>query len=149
MLTAQEIMTRQVHTVTPETAVEELAQTFLRTGVSALPVVDGTGKLIGVVTETDLIEQNKPLHIPTVIALFDWVLYLESEKEFRSEVSRISARKVGEICSRELVTCAPDTSVGDIARLMSEKKVHLVPVVDGERLVGVVARLDLIRTMGR
>ena len=149
MLTAQEIMTRQVHTVTPETAVEELAQTFLRTGVSALPVVDGTGKLIGVVTETDLIEQNKPLHIPTVIALFDWVLYLESEKEFQSEVSRISARKVGEICSRELVTCAPDTSVGDIARLMSEKKVHLVPVVDGERLVGVVARLDLIRTMGR
>ncbi|HAD04370.1 MAG: hypothetical protein A2091_09805 [Desulfuromonadales bacterium GWD2_61_12] len=149
MLTAQEIMTRQVHTVTPETAVEELAQTFLRTGVSALPVIDGAGKLIGVVTETDLIEQNKPLHIPTVIALFDWVLYLESEKEFQAEVSRISARKVGEICSRELVTCAPDTSVGDIARLMSEKKVHLVPVVDGERLVGVVARLDLIRTMGR
>ncbi len=148
MLTAQEIMTRQVHTVTPETAVEELAQTFLRTGVSALPVVDDNGKLIGVVTETDLIEQNKPLHIPTVIALFDWVLYLESEKEFQSEVTRISARKVGEICSRELVTCAPDTSVGDIARLMSEKKVHLVPVVDGERLVGVVARLDLIRTMG-
>jgi CBS domain-containing protein len=142
-------MTRQVHTVTPETAVEELAQTFLRTGVSALPVVDAAGKLVGVVTETDLVEQNKPLHIPTVIALFDWVLYLESEKEFQAEVSRISARKVGEICSRELVTCAPETPVSDIARLMSEKKVHLVPVVDGERLVGVVARLDLIRTMGR
>lgn len=149
MLTAQEIMTHQVHTVTPEMAVEELAQTFLRTGVSSLPVVDDAGKLLGVVTETDLVEQNKPLHIPTVIALFDWVIYLESEKEFQAEVSRISARKVGDICSRELVTCAPDTSVADIARLMSEKKVHLVPVVDGERLVGVVARLDLIRAMGR
>lgn len=149
MLTAQEIMTRQVHTVTPEMAVEELAQTFLRTGVSSLPVVDDAGKLLGVVTETDLVEQNKPLHIPTVIALFDWVLYLESEKEFQAEVSRISARKVGDICSRDLVTCTPDTSVADIARLMSERKVHLVPVVDGERLVGVVARLDLIRAMGR
>lgn len=149
MLTAQEIMTRQVHTVTPEMAIEELAQTFLRTGVSSLPVVDDAGKLLGVVTETDLVEQNKPLHIPTVIALFDWVIYLESEKEFQAEVSRISARKVGDICSRELVTCAPDTSVADIARLMSERKVHLVPVVDGERLVGVVARLDLIRAMGR
>lgn len=149
MLTAQEIMTRQIHTVTPEMAVEELAQTFLRTGVSSLPVVDASGKLVGVVTETDLIEQNKPLHIPTVIAIFDWVLYLESEKDFQAEVSRISARKVGDICSRELVTCSPETSVGEIARLMSEKKVHLVPVLENERLVGVVARLDLIRSMGR
>ena len=147
MLTAQEIMTRQVHTVSEEMAVDELAQRFLDTRVSTLPVLDAAGKLVGVVTETDLVEQNKPLHIPTVIALFDWVLYLESEKNFQEDVQRISARKVGEICRRDLVTCAPETPVSEIAALMSEKKVHLVPVLDDGKLVGVVARLDLIRTM--
>jgi CBS-domain-containing membrane protein len=147
MLRAKDVMTRQVHTVSPETAVEELAQRFLDTKVSTLPVVDAHGTLIGIVTETDLVEQNKPLHIPTVIAVFDWVLYLESEKNFQDDVRRISARKVGEICSRELVTCSPETPVSEIAGLMSEKKVHLVPVLDGAKLVGVVARLDLIRSM--
>lgn len=147
MLRAKDVMTRQVHTVSPETAVEELAQRFLDTKVSTLPVVDASGTLIGIVTETDLVEQNKPLHIPTVIAVFDWVLYLESEKNFQDDVRRISARKVGEICSRELVTCSPETPVSEIAGLMSENKVHLVPVLDGAKLVGVVARLDLIRSM--
>ncbi len=95
-----------------------------------------------------LVEQDKPLHMPTVISLFDWVLYLESEKNFREEVKRISARTVGEICAREVITCTPETPVNEIAALMVEHQVHLVPVVEGERVVGVVARLDIIRSMG-
>ena len=149
MLTAKDIMTRTVHTVTPETEVGELAQRFIDTGVSTLPVVDAAGVVIGIVTETDLVEQNKPLHIPSVITLFDWVLYLESEKNFQEEVQRITARKVGDICRREVVTCTSDTPLPEIARLMSEKKVHLLPVVDDGKLSGVVARLDMIRAMGR
>lgn len=149
MLTAKDIMTRTVYTVTPETEVGELAQRFIDTGVSTLPVVDAAGAVIGIVTETDLVEQNKPLHIPSVITLFDWVLYLESEKNFQEEVQRITARKVGDICRREVVTCTSDTPLPEIARLMSEKKVHLLPVVDNGKLSGVVARLDMIRAMGR
>jgi CBS domain-containing protein len=95
------------------------------------------------------VELDRPLHIPTVIAIFDWVLYLESEKKFRDEVERITARKVADICSREVVTCTPETPVSEIAELMTEKKAHLVPVVAGGKVVGVVARLDLIRSMGR
>jgi CBS domain-containing protein len=111
-------------------------------------VLDREGKLRGIVTETDLVEQDKPLHIPTVISLFDWVLYLESEKNFREEVQKITARKVSEICSTEVVTCSPDTPVSEVAALMVEKKAHLIPVVESERVVGVVARLDIIRSMG-
>jgi CBS domain-containing protein len=149
MLKAKDIMTRQVHTVTEETGVEELARLFVERGVSAMPVVDAAGRLAGIVTETDMVEQDKPLHIPTVISLFDWVLYLESEKDFREQVQKITARKVGDICSREVVSCTPETTVSEIAALMVDRKAHLIPVVDGERLVGVVARLDIIRSMGR
>lgn len=150
MLTAKDIMTTEVHAVSAETSVDELARLFVETGVSSMPVLDEQGRLEGIVTETDLVEQDRTLHIPTVISIFDWVLYLESEKKFREEVERISARKVGEICSRDIITCAPDTPVPDIADLMVDNNVHLIPVVDESgKAVGVVARLDIIRSMGR
>jgi len=149
MLKAKDIMTTNVHTVNSDTEVEELARLFVETGVSAMPVLDTKGALQGIVTETDLVEQNKPLHIPTVISIFDWVLYLESEKNFREQVEKMTARKVGEICTREVVTCTPETPVADIAALMVDHKAHLIPVVEGGKVVGVVARLDIIRAMGR
>lgn len=149
MLTAKEIMTRDVCSVREETDIKELASLFVEHNYKTLPVVDADGKLVGIVSQTDLIEQDRPLHIPTVISLFDWVLYLESPKVFSDEVRKVSARKVGEICAREVITCAPDTPVEEIANLMVEHKIHLLPVLEGERLVGVVARFDLIRSLGR
>lgn len=147
MLTAKDIMTTKVHTVSAQTEVDELARMFSEHNVNAMPVVDSEGGLEGVVTETDLIEQDKPLHIPTVISIFDWVFYLESEKMFREEVKRITARKVGEIFKRDVTTCTPDTPVSEIAGMMVDKAVHLVPVIDAGKVVGVVARLDIIRSM--
>ena len=150
MLTAKDIMTTEVFSVTPEMDVDELAKKFVTLKKNAMPVLDDRQCLIGIVTQTDLVEQDKPLHIPTVISLFDWVIYLESEKTFRKEVERISARKVGDICTREVVTCSPETPVDQIASLMVDNKAHLVPVVDDDnKVLGVVARLDIIRAMGK
>jgi CBS domain-containing protein len=149
MLTVQEIMTREVCTVHEDTELKELAALFVEHNYKTLPVVDVAGKLVGVISQTDLIEQDKPLHIPTVISLFDWVIYLESPKVFSDEVRKVSARKVGEICTREVVTCTPQTPVEEVASLMVDHKIHLLPVLEGERLVGVVARFDIIRSMGR
>ena len=148
MLKAKDIMTTEIYSVGEDTDLKELAELFVQRNVNAMPVVNENGKLVGMVNQTDLVEQDRPLHIPTVISLFDWVLYLESPKKFAEEVSKVSARKVGEICSREIVTCQPETSVSEIANMMVENKTHLVPVLDGDKLVGVVARLDIIRSMG-
>ena len=150
MLTAKEIMTTDVRSVTPDSSIEELARYFEETRYNALPVIDNDNRLVGVVSQNDLVERDKPLHIPTVISIFDWVLYLESEKSFREDVKRMAARSVGEIMTPARATCGPDTPVGEIAGLMSEKKAHLVPVLDRDgKVLGVVARLDLIRTMGK
>ena len=147
MLSARDIMTTEVVSVSPTASLKELAQTFVSTRYSNLPVIDEAGKLVGVISETDLVEQQKPLHIPTAITLFDWVFTFGNEKRFREEVDRVTANTVGELCRREPVTCAPDTPVNELAGLMSQHKVHMLPVVEQERLIGVVARLDLIRTM--
>ncbi len=148
MLTAGDIMTTGIHTVSPDTEIKALAKMFIEHNVNAMPVVDVDGALVGIVTQTDLVEQDKPLHIPTVISLFDWVIYLESPKKFMDEVRKVTARKVDEICSKEVITCAPDTPVAMVASLMVDNKAHLVPVVADGRMVGVVARLDIIRSMG-
>ncbi len=132
MLTAKDIMTREVCSVHEETELKDLSALFVEHNYKTLPVVDSADRLVGIVSQTDLIEQDKPLHIPTVISLFDWVLYLESPKAFSEEVRKVSARKVGEICARDVVTCAPTTPVDEIASLMVEHKIHLLPVLDGD-----------------
>jgi CBS-domain-containing membrane protein len=147
MLKAKDIMTSDVHTVSPETSIEDLAKIFVDTNVNALPVVED-GKLFGQVSQNDLVERDQPLHIPTVISIFDWVIYLESDKTFREEVRKMAARTVRDICRTGVPTCDSETPVSEIAALMSGKSAHLVPVVENERVVGVVGRLDIIRSMG-
>jgi len=140
-------MTTDVVTVTKETTVAELARIFADRHISSLPVLDGAGNLAGIVTETDLVEQDKSLHIPTVISIFDWVIYLESDKKFEKELKKMSGRTVGDIYSPDVVTVSPEASVADVADIFSSKKITAVPVVEGGKLVGIVARIDLIRSM--
>ena len=94
-----------------------------------------------------MIEQNKNLHIPTVITLFDAVLFLESEKKFESDIKKLTGNRVEDIYSPDAVTVSVDTEINDIATIMAEKDVHTLPVMDGEQLVGVIGKLDLIRGM--
>lgn len=147
MLTAREIMTREVVTVTTDTTIRELAEIIMNHRIGSVPVVDSEGVLVGIVTESDLIEQDKNFHIPTIISLFDWVIYLESEKKFERELKRMTALTVGEIYTKDVVTVAPSTPISELADIMSSRKIHTLPVVEDGRLVGIVSRIDLIRSM--
>lgn len=147
MLKVKDIMTKDVVTVTKETTIMELAEIFAKKHLSSLPVVDQDGMLIGIVTETDLVEQDRNLHIPTVISIFDWVIYLESDKKFEKELKKMTGRTVGDIYSADAVTVSPDSSIADVADLLSSRRINALPVVDGKKLAGIVSRIDLIRSM--
>jgi CBS-domain-containing membrane protein len=147
MLTAGDVMTRDVITVKKETTIRELAELFARHRISSAPVVDESGDMIGIVTETDLIEQNKSLHIPTVISLFDWVIYLESDKKFERELKKMTGQTVADIYTQSVKTVTNATPISDVADIMSSGKIHAIPVLEGKKVIGIVARIDLIRTM--
>jgi CBS domain-containing protein len=149
MLTAKDIMTRDVVTVKPETSIEELASLLVKNQISGVPVVDEKGELYGIVTENDLISQNKRLHIPTVVSFLDAAIYLESSKKFEQEVKRITATKAGDICARKVLTVTEDTSLVDIATLMDEKKTHLLPVVRNGKMVGIIGKRDVVKAVAR
>src|SRR6266498_1501546 len=144
MLTAGEVMTKDVVTVRKETSIRELAGIFTTRRISCAPVVDDAGALIGIVTETDLVEQDKSLHIPTVISLFDWVIYLESDKKFEKELKKMTGQVVEDIYTTDVLTVTPETPVNRVADLMTTRQIHTLPVVDGDKLVGIVSRIDLI-----
>lgn len=148
MLKAENIMTTEVISVAPQTGLKELAALFQEHNVSSMPVINDQDDLFGIITTTDLIDCDKTLHIPTVVSIFDWVLYLESEKDFEEQVRRISAQTVAEICTTDVITCTAETPVSEVAELMVQNKVHLVPVVDNSKVIGVIARLDIIRAIG-
>lgn len=147
MLKASQIMTRQVLTISPEMSVEELARLLLRKDVTGAVIVDKKGKLLGVVTEGDLIAKEKNLHLPTVVSLFDAVIYLETSEHFKGELHKMVATRVEDIYTREPVTINPDTTLADIATLMSEKRIHFLPVMNEESVEGVVGRRELLRAL--
>src|SRR6185369_6973088 len=130
MLKAQDVMTKDVITVRRETTVRELATLFSERHISSFPVVDEAGALIGIVSESDLVEQDKNLHIPTVVSIFDWVIYLESGKRFEKELQKMTGQTVGDIFTEEVYSVSPQAPVSEVADLMTQERVHAVPVID-------------------
>ena len=147
MKTASDIMTQDVVTVNKNQPIGDLSKIFIENNFNGVPVLDNTGKVVGVVTQGDLIEQNKNLHIPTVIALFDAVLFLESEKKFEDDLKKITGSKIEDIYHKNLITVSPDTDLNEIITLMAEKNIHTLPVLDGDKLIGIIGKRNIIREM--
>ncbi len=146
---AKDFMIKDILTVRPEMTVKELARLFIEHQVSGAPVVDETGKLVGIITETDLIEQNKNLHIPTVITLFEAVIYLEDPRHMEEEIREMMASTVADLAKEKVVTVDEETDIHEVASIMSEKHAHLLPVMRGDTLVGIIGKADMIRALMR
>lgn len=145
MLKAKDIMNTNVITVTPEMSVEELGRLFIKDNISGAPVLDDNRNLFGIVTENDLIRQNRRFHIPTLVRLFDAMIPLEGFSTAEAEIRQMSATKVSEICTTAVITVETETSLQDIATIMSEKRVHHIPVLSSGRLVGIIGKIDIIK----
>lgn len=148
MKTAQDIMTKNVVSVTTDTSVKDLARVLLNNNISGVPVLDKEGKVCGIATESDLIFQNKRVHVPPFITILDSFLFLDNPEKMEQELKKIAGATVLDIFTDEVVTIKPDTPLDEIATLMTEKKIHTLPVLSEEgEMVGVVGKKDIIRTI--
>jgi len=146
MLTARDIMNAEPAYCGMDTPLSEIAGRFADEGVSGLLVVDDEQRLMGVITESDLVDQQAKLHVPTAIAVFDMVIPL-GEGRFERELDRLQALTAGDLMSSPATTVAPDAGLNDVAALMNEGKVHCLPVVDGDSIAGVITQHDIIRAL--
>ncbi len=147
MLNSSDIMTRSVITVKKETTVKELARILTKHGISGAVVVNNEDRVIGIVTESDLIFQNKKLHIPSVITILDSYFFLENPDKMEQEIQKMAGATVGDIFSEDAVTVQEDTTITEIATIMSEQHVHTLPVLKDNTLVGVIGKKDIIKTI--
>jgi CBS-domain-containing membrane protein len=146
---AKDIMTKEVLTVKEDMTVKEVAKFLVAHRISGAPVADENNKLKGIVTEADLIVRNKKIHIPTVVQLLEGVIYLESPKKFEEEMGRILGQKVSEVMTKEVVTIKPDTYIEDIATIMSTEKKYLLPVMEKDKIMGIVGKADVVRAIAK
>jgi len=141
---AIEIMKKEVITVAPDTTVEEAGRLFMEKNISGAPVVDSEGRLYGIVTENDLITKDKRLHIPTILRIFDAFIPLERPSAIEKEIRKMAAYLVKDICTRDVITVKEDADLQEIATIMTEKGVHLLPVVKGGKVLGIVGRREVL-----
>lgn len=147
MLKARDMMTKDVVTATPDMEITQAARLLLEHHFNGLPVVDDKGKLIGIICQNDLIVQQKKFPLPSLFTFFDGLIPLTSYRSLEKEVDKIAASKVSQAMTPDPITIDPETSLEDIATLMVNNNVHTLPVVEGTRLVGIIGKEDVLRTL--
>jgi len=148
MLTARDIMNASPPHCDVETPVNNVVSLLAESNAAGLLVVDEEQRLMGVITESDMVDQQARLHVPTAIAVFDMVIPL-GEGRFERELERMQALTAGDLMSRDVKTVTPDSSLNDVAALMNEETVHCLPVIDEETIVGVITQHDVIKGLAQ
>jgi CBS domain-containing protein len=142
-------MTTEVITVSPETLVSDLAQTLTGKNIGGVPVVDADGRLVGIVTQSDLVERARDLEMPPAINILDLHVYLQIPSHLFHKVEKMLGATVGDIMTARPLTVSPETPVPQLAALMAKQKVHTLPVVEKGRIVGIIGKMDLVRSVAR
>jgi CBS domain-containing protein len=146
--TVADVMTRDPLTVRPDTPITEVIKTLAERRISGLPVLDAHGKLVGVVSETDLMWRETDVTPPAYIMILDSVIFLENPGRYERDLHKALGQTVAEVMSPAPVTTKPETPLSQAAKLMHDRSVHRLPVVDSSgQLVGILTRGDVIRAM--
>lgn len=146
--TVADVMTHNPLTASPETPIGEVIKTIAERRISGLPVVDGGGKLVGVVSETDLMWRETGVTPPAYIMLLDSVIYLENPSRYEKDLHKALGQTVADVMTPSAITTTPETDLGKAAKLMHDRRVHRLPVVDANgQVVGILTRGDIVRAM--
>jgi CBS-domain-containing membrane protein len=140
-------MNREVITVRPDTEITKAAGILLEKKINGLPVVDDKGELVGILCQSDLIAQQKKMPIPSLFTFLDGLIALTSMKQIEKEVRKIAAIVVADAMTVDPVTVEPDTGIETVAALMVDNSFHTLPVVEDGRLVGIIGKADILKTL--
>jgi CBS domain-containing protein len=141
---ASDIMTREVKTIAPDATIEEAIAILLGARVSGMPVVDGLGRLVGVVSEGDFLHRAE---LGSAKRKPRWIEFLLGPGDIAESYVLSHGRKVNELMTRDVATVEESAALTEIVEVMEKRRVKRVPVVSGDRLVGIITRADLLRAL--
>ena len=150
MKTAAEIMDRSVPSVSPDADARNAIELLAKTDKGAIPVVDEERRVVGIVSESDLIlsDEEADLHLPHYLNIMGGIVFVGSMKGFEKRLNKAFATKVSELMSADPVVVREDDDAETVARTIAENHHNHLPVVDGEgRLAGLVTRADALAAL--
>lgn len=143
----RDVMTHEVWTVTPSMTIQEVLELWNKHQVSGFPVIDGD-RVVGIVTEGDLIFRDRPLKPPAYLFLLDGLIQLDNREHVIEEIKKTVGARVRDVMSHPVVTVSPDADIAEAASLMADRGFNRLPVVDATgKLVGIISRADIVRTL--
>jgi CBS domain-containing protein len=141
---ASDVMTRNVISVPPDATVAQAAELMLERGISGLFVVDPSGTLAGIVTEGDLLRRNE---LGTGRRRSWWLRLIASPGRQAADFTRTHGRRVADVMTHDVISVQATAPLEQIVALMEEHRIKRVPVLEGDRVAGVVSRADLLRAL--
>jgi CBS domain-containing protein len=145
---AMDVMTNSVITVSPETSVRDVAKLLCEYGISGVPVIDGDNRMIGIVTEGDLLHRTETAtEHQTERRQSRWLDTLTSDRELARDYVKSHGQRVRDIMTRDVVSVECRTELAEIATLFETKRIKRVPVIRDGQLVGIVSRASLVRAL--
>lgn len=147
MIKAIDIMETNIISVTPDTEISKAVKILLDNHINGVPVINNKEELVGILCQSDLIFQQKDLPIPPIFTILDSIIPLSSTKKLEDTLQKISAATVEQAMIKNPVSVTADAPVSEIASLMVEKHFHTIPVVDGKKLLGIIGKEDILKTL--
>lgn len=144
---AKDIMSTNVVTIKKDLTIEQIAKVLTEKNISGVPVVDENDKIIGIVTKKDLIYKDLEPRFPSYIEVLGGIFFINGVKHYEEELKKLVATKAEDIMTNKVVTITEDEDVKTIAELMVEKSINRLPVVKDGKIIGIVSRGDLVKSL--
>ncbi len=146
--TVADWMNRDLLTVTPSTPLSEAVKLLVDRHIGGLPVIDDAGKLVGVISESDLMWREQGLEQPPYMIFLGGVIYFKNPLTYDRDLHKALGQTVGEVMTPHAISITANTPLPDAARIMHEKKIHRLPVVDeNQHPIGIITEGDIVRAI--
>lgn len=145
---AKDIMTTNVKVAKETDTIQDIANILITEKIGGVPVVNEEGKVVGIISETDIMKKEKYVNPLEYITFLQGVIYLNDFKKMEHDIKDIAAIQVKDLMSKEVIKVHEDDTFDDIANIMIKKSVNRVPVVDqNDKIKGIICRYDIIKSM--
>ena len=145
---AKDIMTTDVIVANKNDIIANVANLLIKEKIGGLPVVDEENKVVGIISETDIMKKESHVDSPRMLNFIQWIIFLDDMKKFEDEMRAIAAYKVEDLMSKDIITVNENDTFDYVANVMINKSINRVPVVDENNfLKGIICRYDIIKAM--
>lgn len=144
---AKDIMMTEVITIKQHATIEEIARVLIDNKISGVPVVDEAGHLMGMVTEGDLLHKETNPRLPHAVNILGAIIYYNGVEQYNEDFKKMMASQALNIMTDKVITVTAEQDVEDIVKLMLEHGIKRVPVMEGERIIGIISRADIVKCL--